>query len=184
LKREKNRDGVSEDLKNLEFEFVLFSSAVIDYDYILKLIAQYSQAKPNKQKMSKEQLIRLLSSNSSFMNEREDMIAYINTLKVNEGLTEEQVRNGFKVFKAQKAKKDISDIASKHGLDSDVLYGFIESIMDRMIFDGDKLSELMAPFDLGWKERTKKEEVLMEDLIPFFKKLADGREISGLTAYE
>ena len=56
--------------------------------------------------------------------------------------------------------------------------------MDRMIFDGEKLSDLMAPLDLSWKERIKKELELMEDLIPLLKKLAGGREIAGLAAYE
>jgi type I restriction enzyme R subunit len=53
-----------------------------------------------------------------------------------------------------------------------------------MIFDADKLSELFAPLDVGWKERTKREEALMSDLIPILKKKAEGREISGLKAYE
>jgi hypothetical protein len=30
-------------------------------------------------------------------------------------------------------------------------------IISRMIFDADKLSELFATLDLGWKERTKRE---------------------------
>ncbi len=42
----------------------------------------------------------------------------------------------------------------------------------------------MAPLDLGWKARTQKELELMEDLVPILKKLAHGREISGLGAYE
>jgi type I restriction enzyme R subunit len=134
--------------------------------------------------MTRDQLIGLLTANSNFMDERDDIIAYINTLKVGEGLTEEQIREGYKRFKNQKIKRDIANIAAKHSLDSDVLYGFVESIMDRMIFDGDNLSDLMEPFDLGWKERTKKEEGLMNDLLPLFKKLANGREISGLAAYE
>jgi type I restriction enzyme R subunit len=37
---------------------------------------------------------------------------------------------------------------------------------------------------LGWKDRTKVELALMKDLIPQLKKLAQGREISGLKAYE
>ena len=48
----------------------------------------------------------------------------------------------------------------------------------------EKLSDLMEPLDLGWKERTKKELELMDDLIPLLKKLAGGREIAGLGAYE
>ncbi len=47
-----------------------------------------------------------------------------------------------------------------------------------------KLSDLMEPLGLSWKDRTKNELELMEDLIPLLKKLAGGREIAGLTAYE
>ena len=56
--------------------------------------------------------------------------------------------------------------------------------MNSMIFDGDKLSELFAEQDLGCKARTQKELALMEDMVPLFKKQAQGREISGLAAYE
>jgi type I restriction enzyme, R subunit len=53
-----------------------------------------------------------------------------------------------------------------------------------MIFDGEKLSDLLAPLQLGWKDRAKKELELMNDLVPQLKRLAQGREISGLSAYE
>ena len=53
-----------------------------------------------------------------------------------------------------------------------------------MIFDGEQLSDLLAPLELGWKARSKKELALMEDLVPLLKKQARGREISGLAAYE
>jgi len=56
--------------------------------------------------------------------------------------------------------------------------------MERMIFDGEKLSDLLAPLELGWKARTKAELALMDDLVPLLKRLAAGREISGLSAYE
>ena len=56
--------------------------------------------------------------------------------------------------------------------------------MQRMIFDGEQLGDLLAPLGLGWKARTRKELALMEELIPLLHKLAQGREISGLSAYE
>ncbi|MEI8025285.1 MAG: type I restriction endonuclease subunit R [Pseudomonadota bacterium] len=183
FKDKRGKDDSGGAIEQLDFEFVLFSSAIIDYDYIMKLIAQYSQGK-SKHKMTRDQLIGLLAANSNFMEERDDIISYINTLKAGEGLTEEQVSEGFKRFKDQKTWTVIAGIATKHGLDAGVLYEFVESIIDRMIFDGDKLSDLMEPFDLGWKERTEKEVALMRDLIPLFKRLANGREISGLAAYE
>jgi type I restriction enzyme R subunit len=53
-----------------------------------------------------------------------------------------------------------------------------------MIFDGEKLSDLMAPLELGWKARTEAELALMADLHPLFIKRAGSRNISGLSAYE
>ena len=53
-----------------------------------------------------------------------------------------------------------------------------------MIFDGEKLTDLLEPLDLTWKERRLKELALMEDLVPQLKKIAAGRDISGLAAYE
>ena len=48
-----------------------------------------------------------------------------------------------------------------------------------MIFDGEQLSDLMAPLELGWKARTKAELALMEDLIPLLHKLARGARFQG-----
>jgi transcriptional regulator with XRE-family HTH domain len=46
------------------------------------------------------------------------------------------------------------------------------------------VKDLLEPLELSWKERRTKELALMEDLVPQLKKLAEGREISGLAAYE
>ncbi len=75
-------------------------------------------------------------------------------------------------------------MAEKHGLDVVALQAFVDDILRRHIFDGERLSELMAPLELGWKARTQKELALMEDLTPLLHKLAQGREIAGLAAYE
>ena len=53
-----------------------------------------------------------------------------------------------------------------------------------MIFDGEELTDLMEPLDLGWRERRVRELALMADLVPLLNKRADGRNISGLNAYE
>jgi type I restriction enzyme R subunit len=58
---------------------VLFASAVVDYDYIMNLIAKYTQGTPKKQKMTRDQLIGVLSSSANLMEEREDIIDYIKT---------------------------------------------------------------------------------------------------------
>lgn len=174
----------SEDADQLDFEFVLFASAVIDYDYIMSLIASYSDATPGKQKMSREELIGLIQSDAKFMDEREDIAAYIKTLKAGEGLSEKAIREGYSQFKAEKNAVELAGIAGKHGLSIEALQGFVDTILQRMIFDGETLTDLMEPLGLNWKARRVKELDLMADLMPLLLKRAGGREISGLSAYE
>lgn len=182
--QDKGPDKIPEDVDQLDFEFVLFASAVIDYDYIMGLIADYSQQQPGKQKMTRAQLIGLIQSDAKFLDDREEIAAYIDTLTVGEGLNEKAIRDGFEKFKAEKNAKALSAIADKHQLNVTALQAFVDAILRRMIFDGEALSDLLAPLDLGWKARTQKELALMEDLIPLLQKRAHGREIAGLGAYE
>lgn len=173
-----------EEVDQVDFEFVLFASAVIDYDYIMGLIARFSQQAPGKQKMSREQLIGLISSDAKFMDERVDIADYIGRLKAGEGLSEKAIRDGYTRFKTEKNAAELAAIAQKHGLASAALQSFVDGILDRMIFDADQLGDLFSPLDLGWKARTQAELALMEDLHPLLTKRAQGRDISGLSAYE
>lgn len=180
----KGGDDTPPEIQQLDFEFVLFASAVIDYDYIMNLIADSTQRKPAKQKMTKAQVIRLLSSNANLMDEQEDLTEYINNLDWNSGQDVETLRKGYDNFKDDKYNKELAAIAHQHGLQTAELKAFVENILSRMIFDGEKLTDLLEPLELSWKERRVKELALMADLVPQLKKLAQGREISGLAAYE
>jgi type I restriction enzyme R subunit len=134
--------------------------------------------------MTKTQVISLLSSNANMMDEQEDLTEYINSLDWNSGQDVESLGKGYDTFKDDKYNKELADIAHKHGLPTATLKTFVEGIMGRMIFDGEKLTDLLEPLELGWKQRRIKELALMEDLVPQLKKLAQGAEISGLAAYE
>lgn len=186
LKNKQETESGSEEIQQLDFEFVLFASAIIDYDYIMGLIAKYSQGQSAKGKetMSREQLIGLILSDSKFMDERDDIIEYINTLKVGKGLTVEEIKRGYEAFKARKSAGELAAIADTHCIDVSALQKFVDLTLKRMIFDGDALSELFAAQDWSWKERMEKETALMKELIPRLNKLARGQEISGLRAYE
>ncbi len=174
----------SEQMDQLDFEFVLFASATIDYDYIMKLIADFSAKKPGKATMSREQLIGLIAADSKFIDERDDITEYVMSLKAGEGLDESAIRAGYQQFKAAKAAREVAELSVKHGLPTEALQGFVDAILARRIFDGEQLTELLAPLELGWKARAQKELALMTDLVPMLKKRAGGRDISGLKAYE
>lgn len=185
LKAKQDKGGDPNSATNqLDFEFVLFASELIDYDYIMRLVAKLTQKKPSKQRMTLEEIISLIESNANFMGEREELVAYLKSLDLTKGTTESDIQKGFQIFKAEKSAKELADIAQKHGLETAALHTFVAGIMTRMVFDGEQLSDLLEPLELGWKARTKKELALMEELIPILKKRANGREISGLSAYE
>ena len=135
-------------------------------------------------KMTKEQLINLVSSSANLIDERDDIVAYIDSLDGVNGKTEQEIKDGYEVFKSEKFANELIAIAETHKLSIASLQSFVHTIVDRKIFDGEKLSELVAPLELGWKDRTKKETAIMTDLIPLLKRMAEGQKISGLSAYE
>lgn len=183
-KQEKDKEKKNQGVQQLDFEFVLFASAIIDYDYIMKLIARYTTGKPGRQSMTREQLIGLIDSDAKFIEEREDMTEYINSLQVGKALDEAAIRAGYAAFKAEKNAHELAVIAQTYGLQTSALQTFVDEIMQRMVFDSERLTDLLAPLELGWKARAEKELALMTRLIPHLKKLAQGREISGLSVYE
>ncbi len=171
-------------IEQLDFEFVLFASAVIDYDYIMGLLANFSARAPGRQTMSREQLIGLIESDAKFIDERELITAYVRTLEAGQGLDEKAIRDGYQRFKRERHTAELAAIADTHGLARERLSAFTDVILQRMVFDGEQLTELMEPLGLGWRERRVKELALMDALVPVLKKRAAGREISGLSAYE
>ena len=183
-KREKTTEPVSPEIEDLDFEFVLFASAMIDYDYIMDLIAKQYGGTGVKVKLTREQLVNLVLSNSNLMDERDDIIAYINSLEEVNGKTEHEIKEGYNRFKEERYAKEIASIARKYEITTESLNDFIHGIMERKIFDAEKLNDLLAPLNLGWKARAKVESALMMDLIPLLKRKAEGEEISGLSAYE
>ena len=97
--------------------------------------------------------------------------------------TRDWCKNSFEAIN-QLRIKELADLAHRHVIETPALQAFVDGILLRMIFDGERLSDLMAPLGLGWKARTKAELALMEELAPLLHKRAHDREISGLSAYE
>ena len=182
-KREKSDIPLTDKVEDLDFEFVLFASAMIDYDYIMELISR-CMGQPAKWKMTKDELINLIRSSANLLDDRDDIIAYIDSLDGVNGRTEQQIKDGYEVFKAEKYTQELSAVARKHGLETDAVLIFVNDIVERRIFDGEKLNGLIEPLDLGWRDRARKETELMNDLVPLLKRLVPGQEISGLKAYE
>lgn len=149
--QDKQGDQAPPEVQQLDFEFVLFASAVIDYDYIMGLIARMTQQKPGKVTLNREQLIGLIQSDAKFIDEREDIAEYIRGLPVGEALDEKQIRDGYERFKAEKKTRELAGIAARHGLEAPALQAFVDEVLRRRIFDGEALSELMAPW--AWAGR-------------------------------
>ena len=168
----------------IDFEFILFASSVIDYDYIMRLMTKFSGQDPKKMELTHEKLVGLIQSDAKFSGEREEITEYVYSLKAGEGLDDAEIRAGYEQFKAERQAIEIVGLAHTHGLATESLSTFVDNILERMIFDGEQLTDLMEPLDLGWRERRERELALMAKLVPVLNKRAQGRDISGLNAYE
>ena len=99
------RQDRAQHVDQLDFEFVLFASAIIDYDYIMKLIADFSgqdarqgddePRAAHRPDRSRRQVHRRARRRSPSTSAR---------LKAGEGLDETAIRAGYEQFKAEKAR--------------------------------------------------------------------------------
>lgn len=191
IQNNNNADGtISEEeyakLENIDFEYVLFSSALIDYDYIMALISQYTSMKSSeKEYVTQKELIKsLLRSTSNLIDESKDIIDYVETLKIGEPLTKEQIEEGYKQYKQIKINEEIEKIAKEFQLKYHDVKDFVDNIIRRMRIDSDELTELFEDRDLDWKESGALEDKFMQRLIPVINKLANGNTIRGLEVYD
>ena len=168
----------------IDFEFVLFASADIDYDYIMTLCARFTSQTPGREKMSREKLIGIIEADAKFMDERETITAYVRTLEAGQGLNQKEIEAGYRRFRDERHAAELAAIAQKHALPVERLQTFVDAILQRMVFDGEQLTVLLEPLGLNWKSRRVAELALMDDLVPLLKKRAASRDISGLNAYE
>lgn len=67
------------------------------------------------------------------MEEKEDIVAYIESLDEINGKTEQEIKDGYDLFKAEKYKKDITAIAAKYGLVFSALDAFVREIVEREV---------------------------------------------------
>ena len=184
-KQDKPKPDAQDDPEDVDLELVLFASAIIDYDYIMTLLAKSSAHEtPEQQRVTREKLLALIEGDAKFIDEREEIRAYILGLPTNKKLTQAELWAGYEAFKQGRNAEEVADLAQAHGLDAAALQAFIDRTLQRLIFDSQALRDLLAPLGLGWKDRKRKEEDLMGDLVMVLRRRAEGRDIAGLGAYE
>ena len=166
-----------------DFELSLFSSALVDYDYIMKLLARYTDTKVEKVKITKEQLLEILSGSVDLMNERDYLKAFIEEeLKKGSGLSEAEIRERYQVYKDKRLNQQIAALAQEFGIDTAALENFVNETVKLHRLDEDPLRELLSHIE-GWKQRKAAKESLLARLAPLFALLSGGNTIEGLNAY-
>lgn len=166
-----------------DFELSLFSSALVDYDYIMKLLARYTNTHFEKVKITKEQLLEILSSSVDLMNEREYLKAFIEEeLEQGNGMSELEIRKRYQAFKDKRFNQQIAALAEEYAIDATALETFVSETAKLRRIDEDALRELLSHID-GWKQRKAAKEGLLVRLAPLFDLLSGGSTIEGLNAY-
>lgn len=166
-----------------DFELSLFSSALVDYDYIMKLLAKYTDTHRDKVKITKEQLLEILAGSVDLMKERDYLKAFIEEeLKQGCGMSEMEIRAKYKAFKDKRFNQQIAALAQEYGIDSTALEAFVSETVKLRRIDEEALRELLSHID-NWKQRKAAKEGLLVKLAPLFSLLTGGNTIEGLNAY-
>lgn len=166
-----------------DFELSLFSSALVDYDYIMRLLAKYTDTHYEKVKITKEQLLEILAGSVDLMNEREYLKAFIEQeLTKGSGMSEQEIRQRYEAFKDKRFNQQIVALAKNYGIETAALEGFVNETVKLRRIDEDMLSELLGHID-SWKQRKRAKEELLVQLAPLFDLLTGGSNIEGLNAY-
>lgn len=166
-----------------DFELSLFSSALVDYDYIMKLLAKYTDTHFEKVKITKEQLLEILSSSVDLMNERDYLKAFIEEeLQKGSGVSESEIRERYKAYKDRRFNQQIASLAGRYAIDTAALEAFVAETAKLRRLDEETLSRLLSHIE-GWKKYKAAKEGLLADLAPLFALLSNGNVIEGLNAY-
>lgn len=185
-RRRRNESGNhSKDILDDEpdFELSLFSSALVDYDYIMKLLAKYTDTHFEKVKITKEQLLEILSSSVDLMNERDYLKAFIEEeLSQGSGVSEAEIKERYRAYKDKRFNQQIVALAEEYGIDTAALETFVAETTKLRRLDEDTLRDLLGHID-GWKQRKAVKEGLLANLAPLFNILSSGNTIEGLNAY-
>lgn len=172
-----------EDYEEPDFELTLFASALIDYDYIMHLIAKYTQTRFEKVKITKEQLLEALASSVDLMSEREYLRAFIEEeLENGQGLSELEIRRKYKEYKNKRFNMQVQHIAADFQIDAEQLEVFVNETAKLRRIDEDLLQPLLAHIT-NWKERKNAKQTLLARLVPLFDLLTQSATIEGLNAY-
>ena len=166
--------------QDIDFELVLFASAIIDYDYIMALISRLVTEEPERREMTREELVALIRSHSNLPDEQDDILDFIQHPEDINGRTAEEISDDFRRFREAKWNRHLRELAHRHGVDQERLSAFIESTLDIMRYDDGRLSDLFTDADLDWLERVSRKNHLRADLIPLIRRRAAGQEVDSL----
>ena len=168
---------------NIDYELSLFSSALVDYDYIMHLLARYTDTHFERVKITREQLLDILSGSVDLMNEREYLQSFINEeLQQGSGLSEREIRDLYKEFKNRSVNQKIAQLAYQYSIDHVALENFVKETIKLRRIDEDVFFELLSHID-NWKQRKAAKEGLLASLQPLFTLMSGGNTIEGLSAY-
>lgn len=170
-------------MQDIDFELVLFASAIIDYDYIISLIARMvNEKEPERREVTREEIVALLRSHSNLPEDREDILEFVGHPEAINGRTADEISDEFRRFREAKWHRQLQELAHRYGVDQEGLSEFIESTLRVMRYDDSHLSDLFTDEGLGWRDRVAKKNALRADLVPLIRLRAAGQAIDNLPA--
>ena len=106
LKEQQDKDQTLPEVQQLDFEFVLLPLRLLITTLSWALLLIWLSRKPGKLTLNREEPIGLIQSDAKFIDEREDIAAYIRGLPVNEALNENRFEQALNTSRQKRRRKN------------------------------------------------------------------------------
>lgn len=171
---------IDEMFGNFDFELVLFGSALIDLEYVIRKVSKWSTG---SDEYNKSQLIYFAGSVSNLMPERRLLMDFISSLDSKSNLDVKEVEKRLVTFKDNQFKNAVKKVAVEHGVPNSKLLLFTRSIVDTLSIDADMLTDIFAESCDSWRARMEKERGLVKALVPLIHSQCNAKSVKGLTSW-
>lgn len=141
-----------EEMAQEDFELALFSSIETTYDYLMELLATWTQEA--QLELRRSEMIARLKESPDFQDDADLAAPFVDELmEQHRGYTKTEVDAAFEAFRRQRRTEALAAFAQAHGLDAQKLAAFVESTRRDGLIDIKTLETLLGLERMSIKER-------------------------------
>ncbi|TPW36859.1 type I restriction endonuclease subunit R [Oecophyllibacter saccharovorans] len=175
---------------SFDFELELFADNLIDYDFIINLMAAYTRStEPEQRRLKRDEILTLLKSDAKFMADEALLRSFIeDILGDGKPRTKGEIDTAFSHYRQNRFKDQARTLAESYNVQPEVLWQVVQTIITHKSLEASALLPLLNEDGLSFKARMTQRTEFGKDLVKLLRTMQEVGEapddIRGLNHYE